>query len=137
MTSPPSRLYAAYLQATRRRAVNSSEITRKQWIVIPPRLDTNVFLQFHREQPTLENRVQWKHTMVSAELMLRDLPEKLEVLMSNNQYLEKETQWLVSPIITVEMTIPEVDELYRKPTTPYKVLKRIEKVAKSKHGFTV
>ena len=130
---PSGQNYALYLQATRQ--LSGGAITRRQWVILPPLNEVGPFLQFHREQPRLERRIQWSHQFVPAGLMKRDLPERIAALNVPNPNWEH--QWKVSPLITVQVTESELKELHGAPRTPYQVLKRVEKVARKVHGFTV
>lgn len=140
-------LYAMYLQATCLK--NNKDTTRRQWIVFPP-LDPALAkkagkdhtyegqqLVFTREQPSLENRVKWKHYMTPSSLLERDIPERIAALQRLNLDREPQYQWQVSPPIVCQVTLNELVALMDKPTTPWFALKRFEKVARRRHGLSI
>lgn len=147
---PPSHTqYALYLQATRLRRT-TGKVQRRQWIVLPPLTEalaatlpgTSVkpspnFLMFSREQMSPENRVKWRATYPETSLLERDLPERLEKLLRENDNLPGRHQWVISPAITAQVTVRELADLHGVPETPYALLRRFEKVAKSRHHIAI
>jgi hypothetical protein len=135
---PPKVRYAAYLQATRRNQA-TNVLIRRQWIVLPPTAAGGVLLEFHREQLSPTSRPIWRHTFVDSDLYTRDLSERIAALTTFNRQnmLEGDYAWTVSPIVTAQVTVPELKVLHETPSTPYKVLRRLEKVARDVHGFTI
>lgn len=130
----PTKLYAAYVQATL--PLNGGGTRRKQWIIIPPRRENSgLFLLYHRDQPTLESRIQWRHNFVSHDLLRRDLPEKLEQLRVATQ--GDLNGWEISPVITCQVTVAEVEGWHKEPKTPWKAIDRFVKVASSRHGLSI
>jgi hypothetical protein len=127
--------WAMYVQATAEHS--GGRIRRQQWLVLPPLERGGDFLQFHREQPTLENRVQWRANFVLPTVILRDIDDRLNTLRAANENLASKFMWQISPVITAQVTPSELKTLHAEPKTPYSVLKRIEKVARNLHGIVV
>lgn len=138
-TSP----YALYLQATRTTAPSQTE--RRQWIVVPPLLGdnavkahatpTDTFLVFTRSQNRLENRVKWRYAFVVPRLLERDLPDEIRQLIRLD--ISEDRRWDVSPIMTTQVTPLELKALIDHPATPYGLLRRFEKIARSVHNIAI
>lgn len=144
---PATPLYAMYVQATR---VNrgTTKTMRKQWMVLPP-LTREVadrigvepredkFLMFHRAQSSPENRTAWRWESPEIALLERDLPEKLNGLVRENDNLPEENQWQISPVITAEVTPTELSAWTSQPRTPYPLIERFAKVAKRRYNIAI
>lgn len=139
-------LYAMYLQATCLKP--NKDTTRQQWIVFPPLTEdlaakvkkeglAGQQLVFTREQPSLENRVKWKHYIHAASLIERDIPERIAAFDRINRSREPQFQWQVSPPVLCQVTLTELVTLMDKPATPWFALKRFEKVARRRHGLSI
>lgn len=141
-----SPLYATYVQATRKNSM-TGKTSRKQWIVFPPLPEnlaktanmsgTDMMLEFHREQPTLENRVKWQHSFVDPGLIQRDLAEKIQALYAYNVDMPSEFAWQVAGPLVCQVSVSEMATLIKEPSTPYFALKRFEKIAKRQLGLSI
>lgn len=145
-TATPAPQYALYLQATRLRK-QTGKVMRRQWIVFPPlpeqlaqTVESQVFekfLMFYREQATPENRVKWRFSREDPDLLSQTLPGAVADLMLKNEHFESAHRWTVSPVITAQVTVRELAQLQKDPVTPYAVIRRFEKVAKSVHHIAI
>lgn len=142
-------LYAMYLQATRKQSI-TNKVARRQWIVLPPLTETVLrdvpgnkpdaderFLKFYREQSSPENRVKWRwewHPMDTAEDII---PLEVKRLLTQNQNFPPDNQWVFSPVVTAQITPRELATLFAEPKTPYSLLTRFEKVARTKHHLAI
>ena len=131
-----ARLYAAYIEITKDTA--SGDRRRKQWLILPP-LPTELapqgyaaqtaMLYFHREQESKNNRVAWKHDFDRSGSLARWMRERIDRYTAAG--------WQVSPVMTCEVHPLELARLIQEPKTPYKVLERIQRVAKAKHNLAI
>jgi hypothetical protein len=150
MVGVPGPFYALYLQATRKNEA-SHKVMRKQWVVVPPMTDTVLaaaagggtlgpdarFLQFFREQSSPENRVKWRFVKQHHDVMKTVFPAEVKRLQDSNLNLEPDHQWDVSPIITCQVSAREIVDLFQDPETPYALLRRFEKVARTRHNLAI
>lgn len=134
-------LFAMYVQATKGEPTTAR---RKQWVLLPPLPDSiavtrgmtvgrysNTFLLFFREQRNPQNRSQWNHW---------DMPVDTYPAILKQALLQAESEvipWTVSPIMTCEITETELAGIRMHPKTPWFVLDRVKRVAKSRHGLAI
>lgn len=130
-----ARLFAAYIEITRDKA--SGDRQRVQYLIFPP-LPADLapngvgqmdMLYFHREQQSKTNRVAWKHQFDRTGTLVRWLRDRVQAY--------ENAGWKVSPVITCEVHPAELARVIAEPKTPYKVLERIERVARAKYNLAI
>ena len=129
-------LWAAYLELV---LGDGETRKRRQWIFIPP-VPTSIALQYnmrpvshpsfyYREQDRMEHKSQWGHTMLSNGAMVTQLITGID---------EAERRlWVAHPVITCEIDPTEMSEIQERWVTPYRLINRLTRVAKSKHNYAI
>lgn len=132
----PSELFAAYIQMTKK--LDSERTRREQYIIfpqMPARLApgdcpvTNHFVWFHRVQNSLSHRAVWKFN--------RDVGGGFKEGLSYRVKMLADDDWEISPMITCEVHPTELAAILKEPKTPYRIMKRLEKVARGMHGLDI
>ncbi len=123
------RLYACYLQATRERG--NGDIEREQWVVFPPSRARHAdqMLTFSRVQRKPSHKAVWNAAIRASE----DTAGVIKAAMSRYEA----SGWMLSPIITVQVTHVELDVAFADRKTPWKALNRVTRVAKNRHGLAI
>lgn len=122
-------LFAMYVEMTR--AGNNGERQRKQWLVVPPLPggEHSHLSCWRRLQRQLKSRTVWKYYVDTDDSMERDFARALTNL--------ERVGWKRSPLITIEIHPGELEQILADPKTPYRLLERVRRVAKAKHGIAI
>lgn len=135
-TSKQPRLFAAYIEVAR--TTHTGDRQRKQWVVLPPLpadlapegvQATSYLWYFYREQKHQRNRVAWRWSTDGDGTLPRWLSERVVLDVARGYEL--------APVVTCEISAYELSELMKNRKTPYRILERLSKVAKAKHGFAI
>jgi hypothetical protein len=133
---PPAELFATYLeiyddsQPEHRR--------RRQWVILPQlpaRLApgdspvTNHLVWFEREQRSSKHRAVWNFHEDTSGLLKRNLEDIVAMRATDG--------WKVSPMITCEIHPTELGQILKDRKTPYRILSRLQKVARSMHRLDI
>ena len=131
-------LYAAYFEAVDLRTDIETGVTkrgkREQWVILPPLPErlcpgdtpaTEYMTLFHREQRRPDHRAVWQFRRIDSTFKGL-LAGRLEFLASIG--------WELGPVITCEVDPSEMAQILREKKTPYRVLQRLQKVAKTMYG---
>jgi hypothetical protein len=131
-------LYAAYIEVTRPLEDRDGDRQRRQWLVLPPLLPQYALdgqkpqlhiSYFSRSQEHVKNRVAWRFFVDTEDIFPRDLAERVDRFVRLG--------YAASPLITCEVHHKELAELIASPKTPYRLLDRVQRVAKAKYGLAI
>jgi hypothetical protein len=131
----PAQLYAAYIELVNEDGPNRR---RKQWIVLPQlpaRLapgDSPIvghMTWFERAQRNASHRAVWQfHADVSGQFKEN---------LASTVLLHQDTGWVASPMITCEIHPTELAQVLRDRRTPYRIMARLQKVARSMYRLDI
>lgn len=129
-------LYAMYVQAVNEDP--DSAHPRTQWVVfpqMPARLApgdspvTSTLCWFERMQRHSKHRSPWRFHMDNGGQLKERLPDQIRQ--------HEAVGWTIGPVVTCELHPTELAAILRERRTPYRVLSRLTKVARSLHRLDI
>jgi hypothetical protein len=111
---------------------------RRQWVILPQmpaRLApgdspiTSHLVWFEREQRNATHRAIWHYHKDTDSQFKRELGRHLQ------RY--ERAAWEVSPLITCEIHPTELAQILKERKTPYRILQRLQKVARSMYRLDI
>lgn len=122
--SAPS-YWAVYLQC-----LQPATGERYQRVIMPPN-EGGMYRIFRRHQPSGGSRVRWEWDLVSR----RQITNQIFALA---EWGERQPEpAALSPLVVCEITEKEFKDTHLDPKTPYGILRRLEKVARERHGMSI
>lgn len=132
----PAELFATYIEICDDSRTEHRK--RKQWIILPQmpaRLapgdspTSNHLVWFEREQRRSSHRAVWNFREDTDGMLKRHLDDTVKLYVADG--------WKLSPVITCEVHPTELAEILKNRKTPYRILSRLQKVARSMHRLDI
>jgi hypothetical protein len=136
----PAELFAAYVEVTMRTAADHRR--RRQWVILPPlpaRLApgdspiSGYLSWFERTQQTASHRAMWQYHTDGSGNFKRSLQRDLGLYEADGWSLTIPD----GGILTCEIHPTELAQILVERKTPYRLLNRLQKVARSMHGLDI
>lgn len=85
---------------------------------------------FHRKQDRMDHRAVWRIQHLTTQALLEQFVDRFNDLESRG--------WIASPVITCQVHPLEFEEIVLSGwRTPYRIISRMQRVARIKHNFTI